>query len=450
MPRLDPDFAALPLAALADAALGRARALGAQHADVRVERIVTQSIDLRDGHVTGVADDVVVGLAVRVGDRTMQSRLWDAHRLVAEYPATLTALETGEISGQHATAILDAGSAIDDPAARAAYEGVVLDYARGSTPARTRAYARTQADVHDPRTLQERHDLAAMDRRVFVTDLDAGMSMFGAILPTTLAHGIRDRLTRQAKAIKAVDAAPTAGDAFRRPAAAVPASDEPVFVDERTVDQVRADLFADMLLTGAPVIDPTIGAAPGGLGAIRAVVQVSVPVTTLTGVTSSGAELDGFAPIDPQTARRLAGDAAGWDRVFTDPITATVVAVDRYNPVNRQRRFLRARDRHCRFPGCRRPARYCDLDHTIDWAHGGPTSIHNLACLCKRHHALKHATDWTVRQLPGGSLEWTSPAGRTHLDHPTPRVVFLPSDAGPPDGGPPGGRDPLDDGGPPW
>ena len=66
MPQLDPDFAALPLAALADAALGRARALGAQHADVRVERIVTQSIDLRDGHVTGVADDVVVGLAVRV------------------------------------------------------------------------------------------------------------------------------------------------------------------------------------------------------------------------------------------------------------------------------------------------------------------------------------------------------------------------------------------------
>jgi TldD protein len=66
MPQLDPDFAGLPLPALADAALGRARALGAEHADVRVERIVTQSIDLRDGRVTGVADDVVVGLAVRV------------------------------------------------------------------------------------------------------------------------------------------------------------------------------------------------------------------------------------------------------------------------------------------------------------------------------------------------------------------------------------------------
>ena len=66
MPRIDPAFTGLPLDALADAALDRARALGAQHADVRVERITTQSVDLRDGHVTGVADDVEVGLAVRV------------------------------------------------------------------------------------------------------------------------------------------------------------------------------------------------------------------------------------------------------------------------------------------------------------------------------------------------------------------------------------------------
>ncbi len=63
---LDPEFRALPLAVLADAALGRARELGVQHADLRVERIVTQSVDLRDGTVTGVADDVTVGLAVRV------------------------------------------------------------------------------------------------------------------------------------------------------------------------------------------------------------------------------------------------------------------------------------------------------------------------------------------------------------------------------------------------
>src|ERR687894_130132 len=64
--RIDPEFRALPLAALADAALSRARELGAQHADLRVERIVSQGIDLRDGSVTGVSDITTVGLAVRV------------------------------------------------------------------------------------------------------------------------------------------------------------------------------------------------------------------------------------------------------------------------------------------------------------------------------------------------------------------------------------------------
>jgi TldD protein len=64
--RIDREFRALPLTALADAALSRARELGAQHADLRVERIVSQSIDLRDGTVTGVSDTTTVGLAVRV------------------------------------------------------------------------------------------------------------------------------------------------------------------------------------------------------------------------------------------------------------------------------------------------------------------------------------------------------------------------------------------------
>ena len=69
--RIDPDridsaFRALPLARLADAALGRARELGAEHADVRVERIVSQSVHLRDAGVTGVVDATTEGLAVRV------------------------------------------------------------------------------------------------------------------------------------------------------------------------------------------------------------------------------------------------------------------------------------------------------------------------------------------------------------------------------------------------
>jgi TldD protein len=64
--RIDPEFRALPLGVLADAALSRARQLGASHADVRVERILSQSLALRDGAVSSAMDAITVGLAVRV------------------------------------------------------------------------------------------------------------------------------------------------------------------------------------------------------------------------------------------------------------------------------------------------------------------------------------------------------------------------------------------------
>ena len=66
MPSLDDTFLALPAAELADAALSRARELGAEHADFRLERIRTGSIRLRDGQPEGSSDDVDFGLAVRV------------------------------------------------------------------------------------------------------------------------------------------------------------------------------------------------------------------------------------------------------------------------------------------------------------------------------------------------------------------------------------------------
>ncbi|MGH3771016.1 MAG: PmbA/TldA family metallopeptidase, partial [Pseudonocardiaceae bacterium] len=63
---IDPDFLALPLWPVADAALGRVRELGAEHADVRVERTTRQMLRLRDGAVATALDSSAVGLAVRV------------------------------------------------------------------------------------------------------------------------------------------------------------------------------------------------------------------------------------------------------------------------------------------------------------------------------------------------------------------------------------------------
>lgn len=241
------------------------------------------------------------------------------------------------------------------------------------------------------------------------------------------AHAIMNRLTQQAVAIEQTEAAARrdarrAGSAAR---SAGPAVDPGGLVaPRRTRDQIRVDLFADLLLTGAPVIDPTLDRSPGGLGAIRANVDITMQVTTLTGVSQGGAELDGRTPVDPDTARRLAGDQKVWNRVMLDPVTCTVVAVDRYTPTPAQIRFIRRRDRHCRAPGCRMPAVRCQIDHNHERHDGGPTHLCNLACFCVRHHTMKTETEWSVRQLENGRLEFTSPSGRVSVNDPPPRVLF--------------------------
>ncbi|MFH9074004.1 TldD/PmbA family protein [Streptomyces alboflavus] len=63
---IDEAFTALPLRALADAALARARALGAQHADFRLERVRSASWRLRDAKPAGSSDTTDLGYAVRV------------------------------------------------------------------------------------------------------------------------------------------------------------------------------------------------------------------------------------------------------------------------------------------------------------------------------------------------------------------------------------------------
>jgi TldD protein len=63
---VDASFLALPLTALTDAALTRALDLGCEHADLRVERIRTQTISLRDARLESLADGEDLGLAVRV------------------------------------------------------------------------------------------------------------------------------------------------------------------------------------------------------------------------------------------------------------------------------------------------------------------------------------------------------------------------------------------------
>jgi len=289
-----------------------------------------------------------------------------------------------------------------------------------------------EAEKARPEPLGTRHERAREERRVWVNPLPDGMAELGAILPAVVAYGIHDRLTQMAHAY--TDAHNQEGaSACGGTGARAGTQPDTVARRRRSTDQLRADLFTDALLRGAPSGHDTL---EGVLAAITARIDVTVPAHTLgdtapgsagsdssdtpaTGLTSRiAAELNGRHPIDPDTARLLAGAATGWNRVFTDPVNGSVLAVDRYRPGEDLRRLLRARDSRCRFPGCGIKARELDLDHTHDAADGGPTAAGNLAGLCRRHHLLKHHSQWTVRQAGGGVLKWTSPTGRSYTDQP--------------------------------
>jgi len=358
--------------------------------------------------------------ALRVSDRTLQRELSDASTLVTGFPLTHAALASGQISRSHAYAILDAGAPLCDQA-RAGFETAALDVALVESATRTRPVAKMLAAQFDARALEQRHRDAVASRSVRIRALDDGMAEVRADLPVVLAHGIHDRITQMAIELQRATAGRQPQDAHTSDPVSGGVGDAPA--DERTIDQLRADVFCDLLLAGTPAAVPDAGTDFAG---IVGRVQVMVPVLALAGVCDDPSELSGYGAVDQVTAQGLAAAAPVWDRVFMHPIKRCVLAVDRYRPGPELERQLVARDRHCRFPGCRMPVRLCDVDHTVDAARGGETSIRNLAHLCRRHHTLKHATDWSVKQLDAGVLEWTSPGGRVFTDVTRPVIGFRP------------------------
>ncbi|MGE5831117.1 MAG: HNH endonuclease signature motif containing protein, partial [Micromonosporaceae bacterium] len=104
----------------------------------------------------------------------------------------------------------------------------------------------------------------------------------------------------------------------------------------------------------------------------------------------------GREPICAETARRLACDAGIIPAILGshgEPLD--IGRLTRTVPTG-LRRALILRDGGCRFPGCDRPAGWCDAHHLIAWADGGPTSLTNLALLCARHHTMVHEGRWRI------------------------------------------------------
>ncbi|WKK72369.1 DUF222 domain-containing protein [Rathayibacter oskolensis] len=229
------------------------------------------------------------------------------------------------------------------------------------------------------------------------------MATLTALLPAAAAVGVYHRLDRIARTLRdGVDST----DAVRGSG------------DERTLSQLRADALADLLCDGdiigtTPISDGT-KAPPTFVPGVRAEVRLTLAASTAAGLDDAPADLDGYGAIPATVARELAGVAATFTRVLTDPDAGAVVSVGRTHrvPPAQMRLALQLRDQTCRFPGCTRRASTSEADHTLEWRNGGETALENLASLCTAHHHVRHGDRWTYRLHPDGTAEWTTPTGR--------------------------------------
>jgi hypothetical protein len=144
----------------------------------------------------------------------------------------------------------------------------------------------------------------------------------------------------------------------------------------------------------------------------------------MTWFTDALARVGESSTFDGAALGALATDVLACDSVVQRVLTAGSRVIDLGRSVRSTPNYLRraviVRDRHCRAPGCTRPARWCDVHHVDPWVTGGRTDLDRLVLLCSFHHHQFHKPGWecelggdgefTVR-APDRRVRTTSPPG---------------------------------------
>jgi 5-methylcytosine-specific restriction endonuclease McrA len=182
------------------------------------------------------------------------------------------------------------------------------------------------------------------------------------------------------------------------------------------VSQQQADALALLAETALHHgLDP---GAPGER--YQVVVHVDAPV--LADPEQPGQSvLEGGARVSAETSQRLACDASRVVMRHDEEGRLLEIGARTRTIPPALRRALHHRDQGCRFPGC--GLRFTQGHHLRHWAHGGPTTLSNLALLCRRHHRAVHEEGYQVARLPDGALQFRRPDGRPLPEVPPPAAV---------------------------
>lgn len=201
--------------------------------------------------------------------------------------------------------------------------------------------------------------------------------------------------------------------------------------EERTIEQLRVDTLIDLIhgrlrvaaTDGELEDDATAdGSDPDStftwkdsVGSFaRPIINVTVPITTLMGVSDEPGVHAGGESVPADLTRQLAQDPSStWYRLLTDPFGGFLeLSTKSYAPTGPIWCTAVAMNITCVWPGCLRPATIIPLDHRVPFPLG-KTSTLNLQPLCERHHKVKHSQGFEVVREADGSVTWTSRFGST-------------------------------------
>jgi uncharacterized protein DUF222/HNH endonuclease len=163
--------------------------------------------------------------------------------------------------------------------------------------------------------------------------------------------------------------------------------------DDRDREQRYADALVELASGGRP-----------------ATLQVTASVETLKGTAGApGGETEFSPPVSSVTVQRIACDCSVMRVLLDGP--SMVVDVGRAKRLvdGALRKALAVRDKHCQWPGCERPASWCDGHHLVHWINGGETNLENCVLLCKRHHRMVHEGRWRLIKYEDGQILTIAP-----------------------------------------
>ncbi|ONI81051.1 hypothetical protein ALI144C_21070 [Actinosynnema sp. ALI-1.44] len=302
--------------------------------------------------------------------RVATNRILEAEHIVRRLPETLNALQEGVIDMARTRATYQITKELSDEDALAVEKAVLAQGPHASYQEYRRALRR-QAMKVDPEAAERKRKQKLEQRDVVTRKSEDGSAKLVATMLAGEAESAYNVLNHLAHQAKTPD-------------------------DTRTLAQRRGDALVDLVLGNDQQ-------------RVRAIINVTVPLSTLIGLNETPGELSEYGPITAEQCRELARDGA-LRRLVTDDFGHLLeVGANLYASEGLANR-IRMRDRTCRQPGCRVPGRRCRLHKSKRTTRGRRKQHRDYLLLCKRHQLMYQRTKgWIVAQPEPERLIFVTP-----------------------------------------